>query len=291
MKARRTGIALGLLAFSRLPSGTGGRSASPLPGPASTATGTRACGRNRPSRSRRPRRPPLPRTFELVGMAQFDGVSYVSLIEKQSGEHFILASDKPVRNLKLVSIARGPAVPSAIVQRNGVRFTLQEQDAPPAARDAGTMNHPASGNGPDSQSRRGRSGSGQSVPPRARFHHSSRPVPPPPRTEIFSAMQTNHLQSTISLHPWLKHLLLFLALVALTGDGQAAAQVLRPRCHRDDASSSGGFSNFQNTPISSILDTYEQLSGKHLVRDINVAGLPPDHAQRHRREQGANFSG
>jgi general secretion pathway protein D len=40
-------------------------------------------------------------------------------------------------------------------------------------------------------------------------------------------------------------------------------------------SSSGGFSNFQNTPVSSILDTYEQLSGKHLIRDATLTGLPP----------------
>ena len=39
--------------------------------------------------------------------------------------------------------------------------------------------------------------------------------------------------------------------------------------------SSAGFSNFQNTPISSILDNYEQISGKHLVRDVTLAGLPP----------------
>ena len=38
---------------------------------------------------------------------------------------------------------------------------------------------------------------------------------------------------------------------------------------------SGSFSNYQNTPVSSILDIYEQLSGKHLVRDVSLAGLPP----------------
>lgn len=36
-----------------------------------------------------------------------------------------------------------------------------------------------------------------------------------------------------------------------------------------------GFSNYQNTPVSSILDTYEQLSGKHLVRDVNLSSVPP----------------
>jgi hypothetical protein len=41
------------------------------------------------------------------------------------------------------------------------------------------------------------------------------------------------------------------------------------------ADQSSGFSNFQNTPVSSILDNYEQLSGKHLIRDMNIASLPP----------------
>jgi general secretion pathway protein D len=36
-----------------------------------------------------------------------------------------------------------------------------------------------------------------------------------------------------------------------------------------------GFSNFQNTPVASLLDTYEQVSGKHLIRDVTLAGLPP----------------
>jgi type II secretion system protein D len=35
----------------------------------------------------------------------------------------------------------------------------------------------------------------------------------------------------------------------------------------------GGFSNYQNASVSSILDIYEQLSGKHLVRDTNLAGV------------------
>jgi general secretion pathway protein D len=41
------------------------------------------------------------------------------------------------------------------------------------------------------------------------------------------------------------------------------------------ADNSPSFSNFQNAPVSSILDTYEQLSGVHLVRDVSLGGLPP----------------
>lgn len=43
----------------------------------------------------------------------------------------------------------------------------------------------------------------------------------------------------------------------------------------DDASSSPGFSTYQDTPVSSVLDIYERLSGKHLIRDANLSGVPP----------------
>jgi general secretion pathway protein D len=58
----------------------------------------------------------------------------------------------------------------------------------------------------------------------------------------------------------------------------ALAPVFGQQTPSPDAStpgSAGGFSNFQNTPISSLLDTYEQVSGKHLIRDVTLAGLPP----------------
>lgn len=35
------------------------------------------------------------------------------------------------------------------------------------------------------------------------------------------------------------------------------------------------FSSFQNTPVNSVLDVYEQLSGLHLIRDVSLAGVPP----------------
>ena len=36
----------------------------------------------------------------------------------------------------------------------------------------------------------------------------------------------------------------------------------------------GNFGNYQNTPVNSILDTYEMLSGKRLIRDVNLAQAP-----------------
>jgi len=40
------------------------------------------------------------------------------------------------------------------------------------------------------------------------------------------------------------------------------------------AAGASGFSNYQNTSVNSLLDIYEQLSGKHLIRDVNLNGLP-----------------
>jgi general secretion pathway protein D len=35
------------------------------------------------------------------------------------------------------------------------------------------------------------------------------------------------------------------------------------------------FSSYQNMPVNSILDTYEQFSGKHLIRDANLSSIQP----------------
>jgi general secretion pathway protein D len=35
------------------------------------------------------------------------------------------------------------------------------------------------------------------------------------------------------------------------------------------------FTNFQNSPVNSILDLYEQMTGKHLIRDASLASVPP----------------
>ena len=72
--------------------------------------------------------------YQFIALAKFDGVTYVSLIDKQAqGEHFVLSSDKPVRNLTLVSTAHDSEGTSAVVERNGQRMTLQlETGAAPA---------------------------------------------------------------------------------------------------------------------------------------------------------------
>ena len=76
--------------------------------------------------------------YQLVGLARFDGVSYASLIDKSNGEHFVLASDKPVRNLTLVSVSRdSTGVGSIVMEHNGEILSLrQEQTASPPLADS-----------------------------------------------------------------------------------------------------------------------------------------------------------
>jgi hypothetical protein len=102
-----------------------------LPGPAFDGNRYANLWTQSPFAIATPDAPAASADYQLVGLAQFDGISYASLIEKQSQEHFVLASDKPVRNLKLVSISRGPSGASAIVLRNGESLTLHQEEAPP----------------------------------------------------------------------------------------------------------------------------------------------------------------
>jgi hypothetical protein len=116
--------------------------------------------------------------YALVGLAQFDGISYASLIDKQSQEHFVLASDKPVRNLTLVSISRQPSGATAVIRRNGEVLSLKlENVAPPT--NGGPPQNPQgfpmampNGNGMINQ---------PVFRPPVRFHRPLIRVPPPPQ--------------------------------------------------------------------------------------------------------------
>ncbi len=85
--------------------------------------------------------------YSLVGIAQFDGVSYASLIDKQNNqEHFLLSSDKPSKGITLVSVTRGhgPSDTLAVIQKAGQSITLKlEQPAlAPAAAANGAPGMP-----------------------------------------------------------------------------------------------------------------------------------------------------
>jgi general secretion pathway protein D len=63
---------------------------------------------------------------------------------------------------------------------------------------------------------------------------------------------------------------LLLAAVLLLSPGQGFSV----QAQETDANGTGS-SNYQNAPVNTILDLYEQLSGKHLIRDANLNGVQP----------------
>lgn len=133
MKAAFGAILSGMLGVACLP----GRGDSPsLPGNGWEASHYTALWTQSPFAVATPDAAPESADYALVGIAQIDGVSYASLTDKKSSEHFLLASDKPVHGLKLVSITSGKdaASSSATVEKDGKSMTLKlEQGPPPAA--------------------------------------------------------------------------------------------------------------------------------------------------------------
>jgi len=135
--------------------------------------------------------------YLLVGIANAEGTSYASLIERQSQEHFLVSTDKPARGLTLVSITRGHngSDTLAVFQKNGQTITLKlEQQAVAAATPGappGAMPQqipmPGSGSAPGSgiiTPQIPMPGSGASSPegrpPIIRFHRPPIHLPPPP---------------------------------------------------------------------------------------------------------------
>ena len=45
--------------------------------------------------------------YALVGAAEFDGISYVSLIDRQSKDHFLITTNTPAHGLSLISLVHG----------------------------------------------------------------------------------------------------------------------------------------------------------------------------------------
>ena len=78
---------------------------------------------------------PVSPDYAMVGAAEIEGVSYINLIEKHSGNHFLLASDAPSHGLTLVSVVRGKdaAATYAIVDRGGQSLRLRFEQVSPMA--------------------------------------------------------------------------------------------------------------------------------------------------------------
>jgi hypothetical protein len=92
--------------------------------------------------------------YALVGAAQFDGVSYASIVDKQSPDHFVVTSTTPSHGLTLVKLVRGQNADSTFVtlQKNGGVLKLKLEttavpgspapSAPPVAQNAPAFSPP-----------------------------------------------------------------------------------------------------------------------------------------------------
>lgn len=133
--------------------------------------------------------------YMLVGLANVDGISFASLIDRQSQEHFLISSDQETRGLKLSSITRSHdgSDTFAVVQKDGQSITLKLEE-PPAGQAPGVI----AGGQPAMTPQIAMPGSNQMVPggngllpgrPFARFHRPTiqlpnRPGQQPPAVQI-----------------------------------------------------------------------------------------------------------
>ena len=70
--------------------------------------------------------------YFLVGITNVEGVSYASVIEVKTQDHFLISSDKPNRGMTLTSVtrSRNGTDSYAIVQKDGQTLTLKLEQAP-----------------------------------------------------------------------------------------------------------------------------------------------------------------
>jgi hypothetical protein len=108
-----------------------GADASPLPGGGFEAARYEALWTKSPFSVSTPEAAPESPDYALVGVAEFDGVYYASLIDQKNQEHFLISTAKPARGLTLVSVTPGQGNTDtfAMVQRDGQNLTLKMQAA------------------------------------------------------------------------------------------------------------------------------------------------------------------
>ena len=70
-------------------------------------------------------------------------------------------------------------------------------------------------------------------------------------------------------HPILREL--FLVAAVIVAMGMSVVSVMAQETQPVTA----GTTSYQNAPVNSILDLYEQLTDKHLIRDAQLGGIPP----------------
>ncbi len=71
--------------------------------------------------------------FALLAVAKIDGVSYATMLQKQTQQHFVVSSQEPAHGLTLVSIQRGKNADGTIASflQSGQSITLPLETAKP----------------------------------------------------------------------------------------------------------------------------------------------------------------
>lgn len=111
--------------------------------------------------------------FSLVGVACFEGVSYASLVDTGTQEHFTLSSDKPVHGLTLLSVAKGKTGATVNIQRaSGELMILKEAGSSRPAGGSAISTSDPTGSEPAPAEPLSRK-------PPVRVHHRVVLVPPP----------------------------------------------------------------------------------------------------------------
>ncbi len=127
--------------------------------------------------------------YALYGIANIDGITYASIVDAHTNEHFLISSDKPTRGLTLNGITREPngGDTFANVMKDGQLLTLKLAAAPAPVAGATPVNGalpqggPAPGGiVPNITAPGAGSPFGNSSRPFPRIHRPHITLPPPP---------------------------------------------------------------------------------------------------------------
>jgi hypothetical protein len=166
---------LGVLAAS---GGCGpARAQEALPGAGFDAARYEALWKQSPFAVATPEAGPSSPDYALVGVAQFDHVSYASLVDRHTQEHFVVSSEQPSHGVVLLSIIRdADQTPSSAALR--IRGDSQILPLESASKTVHLPGLPGPAGAAPAGAPPGLTG--LTAPPTVRFHRPILHIPPPP---------------------------------------------------------------------------------------------------------------
>ncbi len=151
------------------------RAQDTLPGDGFDAARYEALWKKSPFAVATPEAGPSSPDYALVGVAQFDHVSYASLVDRHTQEHFVVSTEEPSHGVVLLSIIRdADQTPSSAA----LRIKGESQILPLEAASKGPHLPGLPGPGGNPAATPGLTG--LTAPPTVRFHRPILHIPPPP---------------------------------------------------------------------------------------------------------------